>query len=116
MSEDKKSIIDSALNASTGTITDLVTFQEAGITSRTIVESPTTIVTIFAFDAGQALSEHTTPFNALVQVVKGELEITIGGQPNTVGAGQMIIMPTNIPHGLRASQKSIMILTMAIGA
>jgi len=116
MTESKKSILDSALDASVGTIADLVTFQEAGITSRTLVESPTTTVTIFAFDTGQALSEHSAPFNALVQVFKGELEITIGGKPNTVGEGQMLIMPADIPHALRAVKKSIMILTMAKGA
>jgi quercetin dioxygenase-like cupin family protein len=116
MTEERKSNIDSALDASVGTITDLVAFQDAGITSRTIVESPATVVTIFAFDAGQALSEHSAPFNALVQVIKGKLEITIGGRPNTVGEGQMIIMPADIPHALRAAQKSIMILTMAKGA
>lgn len=105
--------IDSALDASVGTLEDLVTFQEAGITSRTIIESPTTTVTIFAFDKGQALSEHSAPFNALVQVVSGELVITVGGKPNTVSKGQLIIMPADIPHALRAEQKSIMILTMA---
>jgi quercetin dioxygenase-like cupin family protein len=109
--EDTK--IDSALDASVGILEDLVAFQEAGITSRTIIESPVTTVTIFAFDKGQALSEHSAPFNALVQVASGKLVITIGGKPNTVSKGQMIIMPADIPHALRAEQKSIMILTMA---
>jgi quercetin dioxygenase-like cupin family protein len=93
-----------------------VDYADGSVVSKILLKKDIGNITLFAFDAGQGLSEHTTPFNALVQVVKGELEITIGGQLNTVGAGQMIIMPTDIPHALRASQKSIMILTMAIGA
>jgi quercetin dioxygenase-like cupin family protein len=108
--------IDRSLDASVGTLEELVTFQDAGIASRTIIESPATTVTIFAFDKGQALSEHSAPFNALVHVVRGEMVITIGGHPHTVGDGQMIIMPADIPHALRAEQKSIMILTMAKNA
>ena len=104
--------IDDAILNKTGTISNLVVSQESGITSRTIVDSEAVNITLFAFDEGQIITEHTTPFNALVQVPEGEIEITIGGELNIVKKGQIIVMPKDIPHALRANERSIMILTL----
>ncbi len=104
--------IDEAILNKIGTISNLVVFQESGITSRTIVDVQHTNITLFAFDSGQTISEHITPYHALVQVPKGEIEITIGGELNIVKSGQTIVMPKDIPHALRATEKSIMILTL----
>ena len=104
--------VDQDVQARVNTVSKLVDFQEGGIASRTLIESPASTVTLFAFDKGQALSEHTAPFNALVCVTEGVLEITLAGAPHTVNAGQMIVMPPDVPHALRANEKSIMILTM----
>ena len=104
--------IDEAILNKIGTISNLVVTQESGITSRTIVNAQHTNITLFAFDAGQTISEHITPYNALVQVPQGEIEITIGGELNVVKSGQTIVMPKDIPHSLLAKGKSIMILTL----
>jgi quercetin dioxygenase-like cupin family protein len=76
------------------------------------VKKPTGNVTVFAFDEGQGLSEHTAPFDALVQVVEGDAEITISGKPHRVQGGEMILMPAGQPHALKAIQRFKMILTM----
>ena len=90
----------------------LVAYGEGAIVSRTIVENNAGTLTIFAFDAGQGLSEHTTPFDALVQVLDGEAEIIIAGESSKVGSGQIILMPANVPHAVRANQRFKMMLTM----
>ena len=90
----------------------LVDYQAGAIVSRTVLNKKTGTVTIFAFDQGQALSEHTAPFDALVQVVEGEVEIRIAGQPHSLKKGEMIIMPANQPHGLKALNKFKMLLVM----
>ena len=104
--------IDEAILNKIGTISELVVTQESGITSRTIVNAQHTNITLFAFDEGQTISEHITPYHALVQVPQGEIEITIGGELNVVKSGQTIVMPKDIPHSLIAKGKSIMILTL----
>ena len=104
--------IDDAILNNIGTISELVVSQPSGITSRTIVDAKHTNITLFAFDAGQKISEHITPYHALVQVPQGEIEITIGGEPKVVKSGQTIVMPKDIPHSLIAKEKSIMILTL----
>ena len=109
----KNGILDTAVEASPAAITDLISRQSGGITSRTLLELPATTVTLFSFDAGQALSEHTAPFHALVQVVAGTLEIRIGQEEHTVEAGMLIVMPPDVPHALRATETTTMILTMA---
>jgi quercetin dioxygenase-like cupin family protein len=91
---------------------ELVSYQEGAVVSREIVKKPTGSVTIFAFDEGQGLSEHTTPFDALVQVLEGEAEITISGQPRRLQGGEMILMPANQPHALNALKRFKMVLTM----
>ena len=80
--------------------------------SREIVKRPTGSVTLFAFDEGQGLSEHTAPFDALVQVLEGEAEISIAGQPHRLQGGEMILMPAGQPHALKALKRFKMILTM----
>ena len=104
--------IDDAILNKISTISELVVSQPSGITSRTIVDAKHTNITLFAFDAEQTISEHITPYHALVQVPQGEIEITIGGEPKNVKNGQTIVMPKDIPHSLIAKEKSIMILTL----
>jgi quercetin dioxygenase-like cupin family protein len=96
-----------AANAAT-----LVDYQSASIVSREILKGATGKVTLFAFDEGEGLSEHTSPFNALVQVVEGEAEITISGKAHCVKGGELILMPAQQPHALKALQRFKMILTM----
>ena len=93
-------------------VTELVTYQAGAIVSREIVKKPTGTVTVFAFDEGQGLSEHTTLFDALVQVLEGEVEITISGEPHRLQGGGLILMPANQPHALKAIKRFKMILTM----
>ncbi len=90
----------------------LVAYQTGSIVSRTVVEKKTGTVTVFAFDEGQGLSEHTAPFDAMVQVVDGEAEVTIAGKPLQVRAGEMVLMPANQPHALKALKRFKMVLTM----
>ncbi len=94
------------------TAVDLVEYQEGSIVSRVIVEKDTGSVTLFAFDEGEGLSEHTTPYDALVHVLDGSLEVVIEGNPYTVSSGQIIIMPRNKPHALKALLRTTMMLTM----
>ena len=96
-------------------VLDLVNYQAGSVVSRVIVKQKTGNVTLFAFDAGQELSEHTAPFDALVNVVDGEAEITISGTPMRVHAGEMVLMPANQPHALKAIRRFKMMLTMIRG-
>ena len=91
---------------------DMVDYQNGSVVSRTIIDKPTGTVTLFSFDEGQGLSEHTTPFDAMVNVLDGEAEVSIAGEPHTVGAGEMIIMPADRPHALRANQRFKMLLVL----
>ncbi|WJI09669.1 cupin domain-containing protein [Methanobacterium sp. CWC-01] len=91
---------------------DLIEYQEGAVVSREIMRKETGTVTIFAFDKGEGLSEHTAPFDAMVQVIDGRAEITISGNKNLVDEGDMIIMPANDPHALHAVEKFKMVLTM----
>ena len=91
---------------------ELVNYQDGSIVSRQIVKKPAGNVTIFAFDEGQGLSEHTAPFDALVHVIEGETEISVAGQPYCLHCGEMILMPAQQPHALRALKRFKMILTM----
>ncbi len=91
---------------------EMVAYQKGAIVSKTLVEKETGTVTLFAFDEGQALSEHTAPFDALVQVSDGEAEIRIAGVAHRLGAGQLIIMPANQSHALKALTPFKMMLTM----
>ncbi len=94
------------------TLSKLVETQRASVVSRTLVKKATGTITLFAFDTGQALSEHTAPFEALVQVLEGEAEISIGGTPHRVAEGGAILLPAGIPHALNAVKPFKMLLTM----
>ncbi len=91
---------------------DLVDYQDGSIVSKTVIDKKTGTVTLFAFDQGQGLSEHTAPFDALVQVLDGEVEIKISNEPYILGKGEMIIMPAHHPHALKARIRFKMLLTM----
>ena len=91
---------------------DLASYQEGSVVSRQITKEDAGNITLFAFDEGQELSEHTAPFDALVHVLDGEVEVKISGKPYLLKAGQVIIMPANLPHALKAIRKFKMLLTM----
>ena len=91
---------------------ELISVQAGAIVSRELKRTAGGTVTLFAFDGGQGLSEHTAPFDALVQVVDGELEIRIGGVPVTTRAGEVVLMPANVPHALLAPAPAKMLLVM----
>lgn len=93
-------------------IKDLVSYQTGSVVSRTLIDKSVGTVTVFAFDHGQGLSEHTAPFDALVQIIDGTADITIDGSLHTVKEGEMIIMPANRPHSLKANPQFKMLLTM----
>jgi quercetin dioxygenase-like cupin family protein len=91
---------------------EMVSYQEGSVVSRQIIKAEGGNVTLFAFDAGQELSEHTTPFDALVHILEGEVEVRIGGQPHHLSAGEAIVMPAGVPHALKALSRFKMLLTM----
>ena len=91
---------------------DLVRYAENAVVSRTLMDRPGGTVTLFAFDQGQKLSEHTTPFDALVQVIDGEVRLVIGGREVIAGIGEMVLMPADVPHALAAVTPFKMLLTM----
>ena len=91
---------------------DLVGYDKGAVVSRTIIQKPVGTVTIFSFDKGQGLSEHTAPFDAMVEILDGEAEISIDRRPVKVKAGEFIIMPANRPHALKAVKKFKMALIM----
>jgi quercetin dioxygenase-like cupin family protein len=93
-------------------LVDLADYQEGSVVSRTVVDKKAGTVTFFAFAEGQGLSEHTAPFDALVYLVEGEAEIVISGKPIHLKGGEMVIMPANQPHALKATKDFKMILTM----
>jgi quercetin dioxygenase-like cupin family protein len=89
-----------------------IEYSDRGIVSKTVLKKETGNISIFSFDKGEALSEHTAPFDAMIQVVDGKGEIIIGGKSYFLDAGQTIIMPANIPHAVKAAEKFKMLLTM----
>lgn len=90
----------------------LVDYQSGAVVSRTLVKKPTGTITLFAFDEGQELSEHTAPFDAMVQVLEGEVRLRIDGKPLDAVGGQMVVMPADIPHAVKATGRFKMMLTM----
>ncbi|MTI85473.1 MAG: cupin domain-containing protein [Firmicutes bacterium] len=107
MVQENKELVAQALN-----LIDLVNYQEGSVVSRTLIDKKAGTVTLFAFDQGQALSEHTAPYDALVNIIDGEAEIIISGNEHKVKSGEMIIMPADEPHALRATEKFKMVLVM----
>lgn len=93
-------------------VADLVDYQEGSVVSRTIMDKETGTLTLFAFGEGQGLSEHTAPFDALVYLLDGEAEITISGKTLRLSKDEMVIMPANEPHALKAIKKFKMMLVM----
>ena len=91
---------------------DHIEYSPGSVVSKTLKQNPAGTITLFAFDAGQGLSEHSAPFDAVVEVIDGEGHFIIGGADHVVGEGQMIIMPANIPHAVRAEKRFKMVLTM----
>src|SRR6516165_11981231 len=100
------------LGAEVAKVADLVGYQDGSIVSREIVKKPAGSVTVFAFDEGQGLSEHTAPFDALVQVLEGSAEITVTGKPLQARTGDAILLPANQPHAVKAGTRFKMLLTM----
>ncbi len=90
----------------------LVNYQEGSVVSRVVLKREKGNVTIFAFDEGQGLSEHTSPFDALVQAVEGQAEITVAGAPIEVRAGDVVLLPAEKPHAVKATTRFKMVLTM----
>jgi quercetin dioxygenase-like cupin family protein len=103
---------DESLIGKVENIADLVDYQVGSVVSRTIIDKPTGTLTLFAFDEGQGLSEHTTPFDALVHLLDGKAEVTISGNPLRLQQGEMVIMPAHQPHSLKAFSRFKMLLVM----
>ena len=93
-------------------LVSLVAYAADSIVSKTILDKPVGTITLFAFDRGQKLSEHTVPYDAVVQIIDGQARLTIGGQDVKASAGEIIIMPANVPHAVAAEEKFKMLLTM----
>ena len=91
---------------------ELIDYSDGGIVSKTVIKKQTGNISLFSFDKGEALSEHTAPFDAMIQVVDGKGEVVIGGKSFILEAGQSIIMPANITHAVNAVEKFKMVLTM----
>ncbi len=90
----------------------ILSYQEGAVVSRTLIKEGAGSVTLFAFDEGQGLTEHTSPFDALVYMLEGEAEIRVAGKPIEAKGGDLILMPANQPHGLKATRRFKMMLTM----
>jgi quercetin dioxygenase-like cupin family protein len=106
---------DNVLQACLGqsqTLAELAQYAEDSIVSKTILDKPVGTITLFAFDKGQRLSEHQAPYDAVVQIIEGQAQITIGRKAVDVPAGGIIIMPGNVPHAVAAEEKFKMLLTM----
>ena len=91
---------------------DLIEYSPNSVVSKTIIKKTTGTVTLFSFDKGEGLSEHKAPFDALVQIIEGEAEISLDGKVNSLKAGNAMILPADIPHALKANEKFKMLLTM----
>lgn len=110
--DEKKANSAASLSGERLDTVSLADYQPGSIVSRTILDKKTGTVTLFAFDQGQKLSEHTAPFDALVQVIDGWAEILIGGKPLRIQKGEMVIMPANVPHAVTAVERFKMLLIM----
>ena len=110
MSNDKK--VFAGIVAQPKGLSDLVQYANGSVVSKTILDKKVGTLTLFAFDAGQGLSEHQAPYDAVVQIIDGNALLTIGGKDVQVSTGQLIVMPANIPHSVTANEKFKMLLTM----
>ena len=109
--EQKSSVLPDCLGKGQP-LNELVDYSADSIVSKTIVDKPTGTITLFSFDKNQKLSEHTSPYDAVVQVLDGRASLTIGGQIQQVPAGEIIIMPANVPHAVYAEERFKMLLIM----
>jgi quercetin dioxygenase-like cupin family protein len=112
MTKDDKTAAGKPLEAQAARPVDLVAYQDGAVVSREVIRKKTGTVTLFAFDEGQGLSEHTAPFDALACLLEGEMQITISGKRHHLAAGEMILMPADQPHALQALSRCKMMLTM----
>jgi quercetin dioxygenase-like cupin family protein len=110
MSETSSAVKGRAFN-----LRDFIDYSAGSIVSKTLIKKEIGNITLFAFDTGEGLSEHTAPFDAVVSIIDGEAEITLGGETQTVAEGEMLIMPANIPHALHAKSPFKMLLIMIRG-
>ena len=101
-----------ALRGKPLTMTELIAYQEGSVVSRTLIDQKLGTLTVFAFGAGQGLSEHTVPYDAFVQILDGDAEVTISGTVHKLQTGQMIIMPAGLPHSIKAVRRFKMLLVM----
>jgi quercetin dioxygenase-like cupin family protein len=108
----KKDQKEEGLPTKAADLNSLIEYQEASVVSRTLIDKKAGTVTLFAFDEDQGLSEHTAPYDALAQITDGEADITISGKTHHVKQDQIIIMPANQPHALKATTRFKMLLTM----
>ncbi len=108
----KKTSILAGIDAKASNLAQLIEYSGDSVVSKTLLDKPVGSITLFAFDQGQRLSTHSAPFDAVVQIVDGEALITIDENEHIVGAGEIIIMPADIPHALYANKKFKMLLTM----
>ena len=111
MSDEKTTVLSDCLGKGRN-LAELVDYAADSIVSKTILDKPAGTITLFAFDQGQKLSEHTAPYDAVVQILDGAAAVTIDGQESQVAAGDIIIMPGNILHAVAASERFKMLLTM----
>lgn len=105
-------LADDVVKGRAGQLAGLAEYQTHAVVSRTLVNKPVGTITLFAFDQGQGLSEHTAPFDAFVQVYEGKAEVTISGKAHTLKAGDVILMPAGEPHALYAAERFKMMLVM----
>lgn len=109
--KDKSSVLQACVSQGQN-LASLIEYAVDSVVSKTILDKPAGTITLFAFDKGQKLSEHTAPYDAVVQVLDGQARLTIGGQQKQVSSGQIIIMPGNVPHSVAADEKFKMLLIM----
>ena len=100
------------MTAKTEKLIDMIAYATGSVVSKTLVDKKIGTITLFAFDAGQGLSEHQAPFDAVVQIIEGKARLTIGGKEVTASAGELIIMPGHVPHAVNADERFKMLLTM----
>ena len=110
--KEEKAVVLSDCHGKAQSLSDLIEYSKDSIVSKTILNKSVGTITLFAFDEGQGLSEHTAPYDAVVQVLDGSARITIGAEDKAVMQGQIIVMPANIPHAVNAETRFKMLLTM----
>ena len=111
----KMDLIKNIEFSETHNLADLVGYEEGRVVSRTFAQNPTLSLTLFAFDTGEGVSTHTAPGDAMVHVLDGEAVVNIDGKEVTAGAGQVVVMPANVPHSVTAVQRFKMLLTVVKG-